>query len=134
MRDTIDRPSIVTAAAVSLYILAGVSGLAGLILLGAGRTTTGLGTVLTLVAFGQVVLYLVFATMILKGSNGARIATIVFLSISIVLSLINFDGGVDLIRIGVALLVIGMLAWNHDATEYFGLTGETYRGKYKPQK
>jgi len=125
MRGTIDRPSIVTAAAVLLYSYAGISGLAGFILLGAGALSTGFGTVLTLVAFGQFVLYLVLATMILKASNTARITTIVFLSISIVLSVVNFDTGMDLLRIGVALLIIGMLAWNSDATDYFGSTGKT---------
>jgi hypothetical protein len=114
-----ERPSVVTAAAVLLYIFAGFSGIAGLLLLGAGATTDGRGTVLTLVILGLSVLYLVFATMILHGSNGARIATIVFLSISIVLALIDFDGQA-LIRMGLALLVIGLLAWNRDANEYFG--------------
>jgi hypothetical protein len=131
--ETTERPSVVTAASVLLYIFAGISGLAGLLLLGAGAMATGPGMLLTLVMLGLAVLYLVFATMILKGSNGARIATIVFLSISIVLDLVGFDKS-SLISIGLALLIIGLLAWNRDAQAYFGATGVTYRGRYRAQK
>jgi hypothetical protein len=113
----IQRPSVVTAASVLLYIFAGFGILGGLLLLGAGAAVGGLG-VLALLLLGLSALYLVFATMILKGSNGARVATIVFLSISIFLNVINFDG-TSVISIGLGLLVIGLLAWNRDAQEYF---------------
>jgi hypothetical protein len=117
----IQRPSVVTAASVLLYIFAGFGILAGLLLLGAGAAGSGAGTLVTLLLLGLSALYLVFATMILKGSNGARIATIVFLSISIVLSVINFDA-TSIVSIGLGLLVIGLLAWNRDAQEYFNET------------
>jgi hypothetical protein len=115
---TIQRPSVVTAASVLLYVFAGFGILAGLILLGGGATATGYGSLLTLLLLGLSAACIVFATMILKGSNGARITTIVFLSISIFLNVINFDG-TSVISIGLGLLVIGLLAWNRDAQEYF---------------
>jgi hypothetical protein len=112
------RPSVVTAASVLLYVFAGFGILGSLFLLGGGAATTGLGTLLTLLLLGLSVLYLVFATMILNGSNGARVTTIVLLSISIFLNLIDFDAR-SVISIGLGLLVIGLLAWNRDAQEWF---------------
>jgi hypothetical protein len=117
--DTTQRPSVVTAASVLLYVFAGFGILAGLLLLGSGAAAGGPGTLLTLLLLGLSAAYIVFATMILKGSNGARVTTIVLLSISIFINVINFDVS-SVISIGLGLLVIGLLAWNRDAQEYFG--------------
>lgn len=112
------RPSVVTAASVLLYVFAGFGILAGLLLLASGATLTGPGTIVTLFLLGLSAVYLVLATKILGGSNGARTTTIVLLSISMVLNLVNFDAG-SVISIGLGMLVIGLLAWNRDAQEYF---------------
>jgi hypothetical protein len=117
--DIAQRPSVVTAASVLLYVFAGFGILGGLLLLGAGAAASGPGTLLTLLLLGLSAAYIVFATMILKGSNGARVTTIVLLSISIFINVINFDVS-SVISIGLGLLVIGLLAWNRDAQEYFG--------------
>ncbi len=120
MRDytMLERPSVVTAAAVLLYIFAGFAALGGLILLGAGVTVSGLATALTLLVLGMSVLYIVLATKILNGSNGARVTAIVLLSVSIAIDLVDFDAG-SVVSIGLGLLVIGLLAWNRDAQAYF---------------
>jgi hypothetical protein len=112
------RPSVVTAASVLLYIFAALGIVSGLILLGAGSASSGVGTLLTLLLLGMSVVYLVLATMILSGRNGARITAIVLLSVSIVFDLVEFDTS-SVISIGLGLLVIGLLAWNRDAQEYF---------------
>ena len=112
------RPSVVTAASVLLYVFAGFGILASLIVLGAAGTSSGLLTGLALLILGLSVVYIVLATKILGGSNGARITAIVLLSISIVLNVVNFDTS-SVISIGLGLLVIGLLAWNRDAQEYF---------------
>jgi hypothetical protein len=112
------RPSVVTAASVLLYVFAGFGLLGGLLLLTAGAAASGLATVVTLLLVGFSVLYIVLATKILGGSNGARITAIVLLSISIALNVIDFDSR-SLVSIGLGLLVIGLLAWNRDAQAYF---------------
>jgi hypothetical protein len=112
------RPSVVTAASVLLYVFAGFGILASLIVLGAAGTSSGLITGLALLILALSVVYIVLATKILGGSNGARIAAIVLLSISIVLNVVDFDAR-SIISIGLGLLVIGLLAWNRDAQAYF---------------
>lgn len=112
------RPSVVTAASVLLYIFAGFGIIGGLVLLTAGAAASGLGTVVTLLLLGFSVVYIVLATKILNGSNGARITAIVLLSISIVLNVADFDSDA-VFAIGLGLLVIGLLAWNRDAQAYF---------------
>ncbi|GAB1511358.1 hypothetical protein [Actinophytocola sp. KF-1] len=114
------RPGVVTAAAVLLYVFGGFSIIAAMILFGSGLVTTGLGTALTLFVLALAITYLVLATMILGGSNGARVTTIVLLSVSVALNLISFDSG-SVVSIGLALLVIGLLAWNRDAQAYFAV-------------
>ena len=114
------RPGVVTAAAVLLYVFGGFSIIAAMILFGSGLVTTGLGTALTLLVLALAITYLVLATMILGGSNGARVTTIVLLSVSVALNLISFDSG-SVVSIGLALLVIGLLAWNRDAQAYFAV-------------
>lgn len=113
------RPSVVTAASVLLYIFAGLGVLGGLVVLFAGAgVSSGLVTLLGLVVLGLSIVNIVLATKILGGSNGARIAAIVLLSIGIVLDIVNFDTR-SIVSIGLALLVIGLLAWNRDAQQYF---------------
>lgn len=116
--DSMERPSVVTAASVLLYVFAGFGILAGLILLGSGATLTGLGTVVTLLLLGESVAYLVLATKILGGSNGAKVTAIVLLSIAMVLNLVDFSAS-SVVSIGLGMLVIGLLSWNRDAQEYF---------------
>lgn len=117
-----ERPSVVTAASVLLYVFAGFGILGGLFLLGNGATGSGLGSLLTLILLGMSALYIVLATMILNGSTGARVTAIVLISISILINVVNFDAG-SVISIGLGLLVIGLLAWNRDAQEYFRTNG-----------
>ena len=114
----LERPSVVTAAAVLLYIFAGLGVLAGLLGFVATATVAPGAGVLSLVIIGLSVGYLVAATKILQGSNNARITTIVLLSLSIVLNVVDFDSR-SVITIGLALLVIGLLSWNRDAQAYF---------------
>jgi DMSO/TMAO reductase YedYZ heme-binding membrane subunit len=116
--ETMQRPSVVTAASVLLYVFAGFSLLGSLILMGLGATRSGLGTFLLVYLLVVGIVYIVLATKILGGSNGARITTIVLLSISIVLNVVQFDVS-SFISIGLGLLVIGLLSWNRDAQEYF---------------
>lgn len=112
------RPSVVTAASVLLYIFAAFGLVGGLILLGAGASLGALPMLAALVLLAFSAVYIALATMIMRGSNPARITTIVLLSISIVLKLTDF--GTDaFISIALALLVIGLLAWNRDAQLYF---------------
>lgn len=113
-----ERPSVVTAASVLLYIFAGLGLLGGLIILGVGGTVSGVIVALSVLIIGLSIVYIVLATKILNGSNGARITAIVLLSISVVLNLVNFDAR-SVISIGLGLLVIGLLAWNRDAQAYF---------------
>jgi hypothetical protein len=118
MNDYMERPSVVTAAAVLLYIFAGLGVLAGLLGFLATATVAPGAGLLSLVVIGLSVVYLVAATKILRGSNNARITTIVLLSISIVLNVVDYDSR-SLVTIGLALLVIGLLSWNRDAQAYF---------------
>ena len=118
MNDYMERPSVVTAAAVLLYIFAGLGVLAGLLGFLATATVAPGAGLLSLVVIGLSVVYLVAATKIMQGSNNARITTIVLLSISIVLNVVDYDSR-SLITIGLALLVIGLLSWNRDAQAYF---------------
>jgi len=116
-----ERPSVVTAASVLLYIFAGLGILGGLIVLLAGASVGAAGGVimaLALLVIGMSIVNIVLATKILNGSNGARITAIVLLSIGIVLDVVNFDTR-SVISIGLGLLVIGLLAWNRDAQSYF---------------
>jgi hypothetical protein len=116
-----ERPSVVTAASVLLYVFAGLGILGGLFVLLAGASVGAGGGVivaLALLAIGISVVNIMLATKILNGSNGARITAIVLLSIGIVLDVVNFDTR-SVISIGLALLVIGLLAWNRDAQAYF---------------
>ncbi|MFI7677331.1 hypothetical protein [Actinophytocola sp. NPDC049390] len=112
------RPGVVTAAAVLLYVVAGFGLVGVMTLYGADATTTGTGTVITLAVLGLVIAFLAVATLILGGSNSARVTAIVLLSISSALELIEFDLG-SLVSIGLALVVIGLLACNRDANEFF---------------
>jgi hypothetical protein len=118
MNDYMERPSVVTAAAVLLYIFAGLGVLGGLVGFLATATVAPGAGLLSLVVIGLSVVYLVAATKIMQGSNNARITTIVLLSISIVLNVVDYDSR-SLITIGLALLVIGLLSWNRDAQAYF---------------
>jgi hypothetical protein len=118
MNDYMERPSVVTAAAVLLYIFAGLGVLAGLVGFLATATVAPGAGLLSLVVIGLSVVYIVAATKIMQGSNNARITTIVLLSISIVLNVVDYDSR-SLITIGLALLVIGLLSWNRDAQAYF---------------
>lgn len=118
--EMMQRPSVVTAASVLLYVFAGFGIIGSLILFGMADESIDPGTVqlVATITLALAVVYLVLATMILKGRNGARITAIVLLVISIVLDVINFDA-TSIISIGLALLVIGLLAWNRDAKAYF---------------
>jgi hypothetical protein len=114
-----ERPSVVTAAAVLLYIFAGIGILASLfVLLAAAGLASGAITALALLMLAMSIVNIVLATKILNGSNGARITAIVLLSIGILLDLVNFDAQ-SVISIGLGVLVIGLLAWNRDAQAYF---------------
>lgn len=117
MYDNHRRPSVVTAAAVILYVAAGLVILAGMLALTA--TLPPDLTALVWLEIGLATLTIILATKILGGSNGARITVIVFQSISIALSVIGGLNSTDILGIGLNLLVIGLLSWNQDAQTYF---------------
>lgn len=117
MYDEYRRPGVVTAAAVILYVAAGLVILGGLLALSANLPDNL--TMLIWLEIALAVVTIVLATKILGGSNGARITVIVFQSINIVLSLIGGIGASSIVGIGLNLLVIGLLAWNQEAQTYF---------------
>jgi hypothetical protein len=122
------RPGVVTAAAVMMFIMGALSACGGLAVLAlagsvnasdeAAEAATGLAAVLSVVILILGVAYIVLGVYILKGSNVARILTIVLMALSIALTFINFEPS-NLITIAIALTVIGLLAWNESAKEYF---------------
>lgn len=112
------RPGVVTAAAVLLYVFAGFGVLGALLLFDIASSMPELVSVATGLNLGMNIAYLVLATMILGGSNGAKVTTIVLLSIGVVLDLAGIGGG-SLIAIALAVLVIGLLAGNREANEFF---------------
>ncbi len=112
------RPGVVTAAAVLLYVFAGFGLLGTLLLAGIASSMPGEASVVMLVNLGLCIAYLVLATLILGGSHAAKVTTIVLLSIGIVVDLVGITGR-SLLSVALALLVIGLLAWNRDANEFF---------------
>jgi hypothetical protein len=117
MYETDRRPGVVTAASVILYVAAGIVILAGFVALGAGLPSNLTG--LIWLEIGLAVLTIVLATKILGGSNGARITVIVLQSVNVALAFVGGLQGTDILGIGMNLLVIGLLAWNRDAQDYF---------------
>ncbi len=111
------RPGVVTAAAVLLYVFAGFGVLGTLLLFGIASSVPELATFLTVLNLALCVAYIVLATLILGGNNGAKVATILLLLVNIVLDVICYGGSV--VSIGFGLLVIGLLAWNREANEFF---------------
>jgi hypothetical protein len=111
------RPGVVTAAAVLLYVFAGFGLLGMLLLVDIASSMPELTSFLTVVNLALCLAYIVLATMILGGNNGAKVATILLLLVNIVLDVICYGGSV--LSIGLGLLVIGLLAWNREANEYF---------------
>lgn len=121
--ETKERPSVVTAASVVLYVFAAGGVIGAVIAFAAAHDYdySPLVASLTLRATWMLVVGLVeivLATKILRGSNGARITAIVMMTIAIVLDVIRFHPG-SFVSISLAFLVIGLLAWNKDAKAYF---------------
>ncbi len=108
---------MVTAAAVLLYVFAGFGLLGMLLLVDIASSMPELTSFLTVVNLALCLAYIVLATMILGGNNGAKVATILLLLVNIVLDVVCYGGSV--LSIGLGLLVIGLLAWNREANEYF---------------
>lgn len=130
MYDEYRRPSVVTAAAVMLYIAAGVNLLFGGLGLAAGGADSRV-VLASLLLIGIGLAWLVLTNKVRNGSWGARTTVIVLLSISCVLSL---D---DVVSVGLNLLIIGLLAWNRDAQDYFRsnrVDRRVYRGERNDHK
>lgn len=108
---------MVTAAAVLLYVFAGFGLLGMLLLFSLTSSAPGLESFLTVLNLALCLAYIVLATLILGGNNGAKVAVILLLLANIVLDVICYGGSV--VSIGFGLLVIGLLAWNREANEFF---------------
>lgn len=115
---TVDRPGVVTVASVLLLVSGGIGILVSLFLLLDGVAGSGPGLLAILLLLGGSVLTIVLATKLLDGSNAARITTIVLMGIGIAVDVVDFTG-LDLISIGLALLIIGLLSVSRNARAYF---------------
>lgn len=130
MYETDRRPSVVTTAAVILYVTSGLGLIGAFVLLGSDLLTD-LGQTLIWITIIILVVDIVLATKILGGSNGARITIIVLASIDIGLTVITGLEGLSILGIGLKLLIIGLLAWNRDAQDYFRGERRLERADYR---